>query len=120
MKKIFVLSIIISAFLLTGCSINTGQKINSTNKNLSCDEIKEEAKKITSSMNYCSSDSGCQIIDEYSFGCYYLASKDADKNQIKNLMDAYYDKKCPDIMFDCYNIGLTAKCENNKCAMTNN
>jgi hypothetical protein len=119
MKKNLVIPIILFTFLLTGCSngneTGTNQTSTTPQNELSCDEIKKEAQTITSSMNYCESDSDCLIIYGYLFDCYYLANKDADQSLIKNSIKEYTDKKCPNIIFDCYTVNLTAKCKNNKC-----
>lgn len=119
MNKKFIILIIIFTFLITGCSNNNLNNVNQTSTTikepLSCDEIRKEARKITSSMNYCESDSECLIIKDYPLGCYYLMNKNADQTNIENIIKEYNDSNCPNIILDCYNNILTTSCHNNKC-----
>lgn len=121
MNKIFSLSVIIFTLLFAGCANNN---VNSAAKNflelsvkdLGCDDIRNKADEVTASMNHCQSDSDCLIVDEYLFGCYYITNKNANQASIKKLMNAYHEKDCPQIMFDCFNNNPKLTCINSKCA----
>ncbi|MBU1202686.1 hypothetical protein KKH39_01445 [Patescibacteria group bacterium] len=119
MKKNINIFLIIFVLLLTGCSSinkeNSEQVPTINNNELSCNDLFKKSYKITAAMNYCESDSDCLIVEDYLFGCYYLANKDADEAPIKQLTKDYNYKNCPPVEFDCYNVGLTVKCQNGQC-----
>ena len=86
--------------------------------NFSCDNLEEEVHQLLEDANYCNVDSDCEINTEFwcPFGCYNLVNKNADLNQIRNLV-AEYGENCPVCLYDCDRAPKQeeVQCKNSKC-----
>jgi len=135
MKKLLVLSLLVSVFIVAGCTIKTTtttstwtviepdtwtttSTINQPSWDFVCEDLYKEIDNDIINANYCKVDADCSILilgaQYVDFGCYHFINKEVDKNQFYKKMDVY-NKKCSQSIDRC-SPSPKATCVSNTCA----